>query len=114
MTSKHSAPAVPLVPPYRAAERRNAASNCGTEHRNDSGTVDLETLANQVLSRSRGGTPMRNDSGTEALSAFRTPRNAPCPHVTDPDLAEWFAENPKLTCARCWLERRGRPIQEAL
>jgi hypothetical protein len=29
----------------------------------------------------------------------------PCRHVTDPHLADWYAENPKLTCARCWLER---------
>jgi hypothetical protein len=29
----------------------------------------------------------------------------PCPHVTDPDLARWYAENPKFECMRCWLER---------
>ena len=27
-----------------------------------------------------------------------------CCHVGDPDLAEWYAKNPHLTCARCWLE----------
>ena len=36
---------------------------------------------------------------------------AVCPHVKEDWLAQWYAENPKLTCARCWLERRGRGIQ---
>jgi hypothetical protein len=39
--------------------------------------------------------------------------STPCPHVTDPDLAEWYAEHPQVVCARCWLERKGRPIREA-
>jgi len=34
-----------------------------------------------------------------------------CPHVADPELAEWYAEHPEVICARCWLERRGKPIQ---
>jgi hypothetical protein len=37
--------------------------------------------------------------------------STPCPHVTDPDLIEWYAENPKVTCARCWLEKKGLRIQ---
>jgi len=28
----------------------------------------------------------------------------PCPHVNDPDLAEWYAEHPNVVCARCWLD----------
>jgi hypothetical protein len=28
----------------------------------------------------------------------------PCEHVaSDPELADWYAENPHLTCARCFL-----------
>jgi len=46
------------------------------------------------------------EQGADSLSA-RIPQvttSTPCQHVTDPELREWFAENPKLTCARCWLE----------
>jgi hypothetical protein len=110
MTPHRSGRAVPLVPPHRAAEQRNAASYPGTEERNNSGTSNLESLIDRVLSRSRAGTLERNDGGTRPVEAFRAPRNAEdlarCQHVTDPVLAEWYAENPKLTCARCWLEGR--------
>ena len=119
---ERSAPSAP-----RAAERRNDRAPGGTEHRNGSGTLSLKALADMVLSRGHSGTP----SGTIAERSVpvppeRTPKkNTPperlenpqvtpstlCPHVTDPDLAEWYAENPKLTCARCWLSRQGRPIQ---
>lgn len=34
-----------------------------------------------------------------------------CPHVTEEWLAEWYRDNPQVTCARCWIERKGRPIQ---
>jgi len=38
---------------------------------------------------------------------------ADCPHATEEWLQEWRRENPKLICARCWLERRGRlPLKE--
>jgi hypothetical protein len=129
MRRQHSARAVPLVPPYRAAERRNAVSNCGTEQRNDSGTPDLEALINQVLSRSRAGTHPGTEAEREPILPFRTPRNAPemssravealplslsypvCPHVDDIELAYWYAKHPEVICARCWLERHGRPIQ---
>ena len=30
-----------------------------------------------------------------------------CPHV-EGWLAEWYAENSKVVCARCWVESRGR------
>lgn len=29
-----------------------------------------------------------------------------CPHVTDPTLRAWYAENPTRMCARCALEGR--------
>jgi len=54
-------------------------------------------------------TPASGDSLSRQNPQVTT--STPCPHVTDPDLAQWYAENPKLTCARCWLERHGRPIQ---
>lgn len=93
---------------HRAAERRNTGAPGGTERRNDTGTVSLKALAEQVLSRGRTGTP----SGTLAEHAVPLPPERPvCPHVTDPDLAEWYAENPRVTCARCWLARRGKPLE---
>jgi hypothetical protein len=31
-----------------------------------------------------------------------------CEHVkNDPELAEWYRENPHLSCARCWLAGRA-------
>ena len=37
----------------------------------------------------------------------------PCEHVKDdPELAEWYAENPHLTCARCFFA--GRPLRAML
>jgi hypothetical protein len=34
----------------------------------------------------------------------------PCEHVAnDPELADWYAENPHLTCARCFLA--GAPLR---
>lgn len=36
-----------------------------------------------------------------------------CEHVAhDPELADWYAENPHLTCARCFLA--GRPLRAML
>ena len=36
-----------------------------------------------------------------------------CDHVVyDPELAEWYRENPHLTCARCFLA--GAPLQSWL
>jgi hypothetical protein len=44
---------------------------------------------------------------TRAQVTFQTlpADRRPCPHVTDPELAAWYAEHPKVVCARCWLER---------
>jgi SOS-response transcriptional repressor LexA len=37
----------------------------------------------------------------------------PCEHVKDdPELAEWYRENPHLTCARCFFA--GRPLRAML
>jgi len=36
-----------------------------------------------------------------------------CEHVADdPELAEWYRENPHLTCARCFFA--GRPLRAML
>lgn len=105
------------VPPHRAAEQRNTVRSTGTEQRNNTGTVNLKELAVRVLSRAHGGMP----SGTEAerdpfcrsAAPGTHPKNAPCPHVTEAWLAQWYAGHPEVVCARCWLERKGRPIREA-
>jgi hypothetical protein len=106
---------------HRAAERRNTVAPRGTEQRNDSGTLSLKALADKVLSRGHTGTPSGTPAERTPVLPFRggrnapdengMQRNAPCPHVTDPELAAWYAENPKLTCARCWVARHGMPIQ---
>ena len=44
-------------------------------------------------------TPAPGDSLSRQNPQVTT--STPCP----------YAENPKLTCARCWLEKHGRPIQ---
>lgn len=107
------------VPPYRAAEQRNTGAPRDAEQRNGSGTVSLKALADKVLSRSRaeriGGTiaeravpppPERSPFSAQAERASNG-----CPHVTEDWLREWYAANPKLTCARCWLEKKKRAIQ---
>lgn len=101
------------VPPHRAAEQRNTVAPAGTEHRNSSGTTSLLALVDKVLSRARSGTP----TGTTAEQSVPHPPERRvsypqppegCPHVEDPDLAEWFAEHPEVVCARCFLD--GRPL----
>lgn len=41
-----------------------------------------------------------------AMLAPTPPESEPCEHVTDPEPAAWYRENPHLTCARCWLAGR--------
>lgn len=131
MTESIRAPRTSSVPrpiPKRMGQRDTEAS-AGTGQRDTCGTVDLKTLADRVLSRTQGGTRRGTSGGTEAqkvsqppwdtpkvIHRLKDPPEGPCPHVTDPVLAEWHAENPKLVCARCWLEGRptsgGRDSQE--
>ncbi len=94
----------------RAAERRNTGAPRGTEQRNNPGTMSLEALMEQVISRAHTGTPSGTNGGTRPISPFRTPRNALCPHVTNLDLAAWYAAHPEAVCARCWL--KGHPTPE--
>ena len=45
--------------------------------------------------------------GSDTRDTSSPPLDYPvCPHVDDIELAYWYAENPKVTCARCWLERQ--------
>ena len=94
---------------FRPIGRRNSGTlvgNPGTEQRNGAERTSLKALAKQVLSRSRAErTPEQN--GTERSA----PRNAPPAHIEEEWLREWYAEHPEVTCARCWLEQRGKPIE---
>jgi len=108
MTRKHSA-VRSAVPPRRAAERGTARSTPGTEHRNDTGTLALEALIDRVLSRTRSGTPSGTEAERTIENAVPPPRNATCPHIDNPVLAEWYANHPQVVCARCWLD--GHPTR---
>ena len=88
----------------------------GSDQRIGSGSLSLRSLAARALSAAGAdqsadhrtdherSTPP--DQGTAPAHGYPV-----CPHVTDPELAEWYAENPKLTCARCWLEAKGGKIR---
>jgi hypothetical protein len=97
----------------KKVEQRNTDGLRRNGTRNTGGTLDLKVLARQALSRLQGGTPGGTGAEQKPEKLFHPP-GTPCPHATDPELAEWYAENPKLTCARCWLERHGMPIQAGL
>lgn len=98
------------VPPMYRGEQRNTEHCAGAEQRNTNGTPSLKALAAQALSRLKSGTAaeqtaeQRSEKGVPP-SPLSVPLFSPCPHVTDPVLIEWYAENPKVVCARCWLER---------
>jgi hypothetical protein len=73
-----------------------------------------QKASNLSLARARIETQDTVSSSLNSAVPVEKPQvttSTPCPHVTDPVLAESYRNNPKLTCARCWLERRGRPIE---
>jgi len=47
-----------------------------------------------------------------ALLSPSPPNPEVCEHITDPELEEWYRENPHMTCARCWLA--GHPLRWVL
>ena len=55
----------------------------------------------------------RHKAALLAMLSSDPDESAPCEHVAhDPELAEWYLENPHLTCARCWLA--GQPTSRVL
>jgi hypothetical protein len=118
------------VPPMYRGEQRNTEHSDGTEQRNSGGTLSLKCIAEQALSRLHGGTtPERQaeqglkkgvplggqsvplENGSVPVENTQVTSGTFCPHVSEQWLREWYAENPKLTCARCWLEGRGLRVQ---
>ena len=99
------------VPPYRAAERGTLGRNIGTVRRNDSGTPDLDALADKVLSRAAA----ERGSGTQAECSSEGCSVAPgtggadladhgaCPHAV--------SRGRTVQCAACFLaaNRQWRP-----
>jgi hypothetical protein len=108
---------VPSVPPFHSkeVEQRNTNGLQRNGARNKGGTTDLQTLAKQALLRLASGTASGTRAEHTPVNSVPPPGTAAdllsdggypvCPHVDDVELACWYAENPKVVCARCWLER---------
>ena len=78
----------------------------------DADVNETAEVENGTKCHSRGGEKqIANCQEAPSSTSEENPRvtnGAVCPHVDDPVLAEWYAENPKLVCTRCWVERGRR------
>lgn len=101
-------PSVPCSTP-KEVEHRNTSGLQRNRTRNTSGTLDLKALAAATLLRLHSGTPSGTPAEQPPPEVFHPPGTPEfCPHVKEQWLREWYAEHPEVTCARCWLERKGR------
>jgi len=81
-----------------------------------------ESTFSPSSSLKRDSSSLESTQGTNgAVTVPRSPSvenpqvttSTPCQHVSDLGLIEWRQENPKLVCARCWLERSKELREDA-